>query len=149
MAANFWFSEAAISAAERPEVVTVLPSREKSDNPANAIPAVRAVHEAVDRESRERHGVRDARLREQDPIHLVNHFLGAVERRRLGQLRVRDEVLLVLLRDEARGHAREAEPGQEQQPAVNRDREPRAAQQAARDADVAQRRPLEQAIERA
>ncbi len=36
--ASFWFSDAAISQAERPDVVTCLPSFEKSARPANAMP---------------------------------------------------------------------------------------------------------------
>ena len=43
---------------------------------------------------------------------LPDHRFGAIERRRVGQLRERDEVLLVLRRHEARRHPREAEHGQ-------------------------------------
>jgi hypothetical protein len=38
MEPSFWFSDAAISHADRPDVFTVFPSREKSERPANAIP---------------------------------------------------------------------------------------------------------------
>ena len=54
-------------------------------------------------------------------LHAADHALGAIERGRFGQLRERDEVLLVLLRDEAVRHGREAEPGEPHEARVDRD----------------------------
>ena len=147
--ANFWFNDAAISFAER-VFSTVSRSFEKSRQRDERDADVRRVDEAVDREARERHRVRDAGLRQHDVRHAADHLFGAVERRGLRQLRVRDEILLVLLRDEALGHAREAEPGQAPtERDVDGERAARRAQRLACERRRSARdEPLEEAIER-
>ena len=54
-----------------------------------------------------------------DAFDLGHHRCGPLERRRVGQLHVDEQVALVLRRDEAGRHAGEAEVGQEQQAAVD------------------------------
>ena len=84
---------------------------------------VRGVDEPVDREPGELHRVLDARLLEADLRHLPDDALGAIERRGVGQLRERDEVLLVLRRHEAVRHLVEAEHRQRDQPGVHDERD--------------------------
>ena len=55
-----------------------------------------------DRLAGDRHGVRDARQLAGDPLDLLHHLLGPLQRRRVGQLHVDQQVALVLRRDEAR-----------------------------------------------
>ena len=70
---------------------------------------VRRVDEAVDRQPGKRDRVRDARMLERDRRHPPDDGLGAIERRRVRQLRERHQVVLVLRRHEAGRHAREAD----------------------------------------
>ena len=70
---------------------------------------VRRVHEAVDREAGELHGVLDAWLLAADLRHLADDLLGAIQRRRVGELGEGHQVLLVLRRHEAARHLVEAE----------------------------------------
>ena len=65
---------------------------------------VRRVDEAVDRQAGEGHRVRHARMRQRQRRHLADDPLGAIQRRAVGQLRERDQVVLVLRRDEALRH---------------------------------------------
>ncbi|MNZ72094.1 hypothetical protein D3C78_904640 [compost metagenome] len=111
--------------------------------------AVRAVGEAVDRQPRERHGVLDARVLAGDFRHALDHRLGAVEGRRVGQLGEGHQVLLVLLRHEAGRRAGEAQPGQADQPAVDQQGNGAATQYAGDGADVAMAGAIEEAVERA
>ena len=101
---------------------------------------VGAVGEAIDAQARESHRVIDARLLERDLVHAAYHGFGAIERRRIGQLREAHQVLLVLGRNEAGRRAREAEVGERDQSAVYEERDARGAHHAADAADVARPR---------
>src|SRR5262249_49238745 len=57
---------------------------------------VRAVGEAVDRETRKRHRALHARMLERNAAHAADDVLGAVEGRAIGQLREAHQILLVL-----------------------------------------------------
>src|SRR5882762_4353685 len=67
--------------------------------------------------------MRHARLLESDLGDAPRDGLGAIERARRRQLRDRDQVLLVHLRDEAPRHGLEAEPGEDDEPAVDCERD--------------------------
>ena len=85
-----------------------------------------------DRLAGDRHGVRDARAsRWRSRSIVLHHLLGALERRRVGQLHVDQQVALVLRRDEPGGRLREAPVGQPQQAAVEQQHEHADPQQAA------------------
>ena len=77
--------------------------------------------------------VLDARLRERDLAHSADDGFGAIERRRVGQLRDRDEVLLVLRRHEAGRHARESDDAEHDEAGVHRERNRRATRDALHD----------------
>ena len=107
IAANFWFSEAAISFAER--VFSKFGSS-KSRSATNAMPTFGALTKPLTEKPGERDRVRDAGLCQHDVRHAADDCLRPIERRGLRQLREGDEIFLVLLRDEAFRHAPEAEP---------------------------------------
>jgi hypothetical protein len=91
--------------------------------------------------------VLDARVLQPDLGHAPDHGIGAIERRGVGQLREGDQVLLVLRRHEARGHAPEGEEGQEDEPEVAREHEALVADRAADAARVAAAGGLEDTVE--
>ena len=73
-----------------------------------------------------------------DPGHLADdlrgpahHLLGPLQRRRIGKLDGHEQVALVLVGNEARGHLAEAPTGQVQQPAVDHQHQDAHAQQLA------------------
>ena len=84
-----------------------------------------------------------------DVGHAPDHGFGAIERRRVRQLREGDEVLLVLRRHEAGRRMRETERGQRDQAAVDEQRDAALAQHAADSRDVAVRCAGEETVERA
>ena len=73
----------------------------KSRSATNAMPTFGALTKPLTERPGERDRVRDAGLGQHDVRHAADDLLGPIERRGFGQLRERDEVLLVLLRDEA------------------------------------------------
>ena len=77
-----------------------------------------------------------AGMLERDGRHLPDHGFGAVERRGIGQLRERHQVLLVLRRHEAGRNVREPEHGQPDQADVDHNGHARHAQHTADPAGV-------------
>ena len=66
-----------------------------------------------------RQRVLDARNSAGDLLHFVGHGDGPLERRRVGQLDVDDQVALVLLGNESDRHLRQPQVGQAHQPQVH------------------------------
>ena len=91
----------------------------------------------------------DARLLERDLAHAADHFLGAVQRRAVGQLREADQVLLVLRRHEAVRHQLEQADGRRCQDEVDAQHQRLARHRAGEAARVAGRGAPEQAVETA
>ena len=77
-----------------------------------------------------------ARLFQHDVTHAAQYLVGAVECRRFRELRERHQVLLVLLRNEARRHRRETEPGQADQAGIHDQRNAGAPENSLRRIDV-------------
>ena len=102
---------------------------------------VRGVDEAVDRQARERDRALDAGMLQRQVGHAPDHGVGAVQRRRVRQLRERHQVVLVLRRDESlRAPSRNPTAVSAEQAAVEQHHRGADAQQA-RDAEhVAARR---------
>ena len=98
-------------------------------------------------QSRELHDVRDAGNLERDLAHAPHHGVGAVDRRRLGKLHDREQVLLVLVGDVAALHAAEREDRDHDQDRVDREQPRRARDGAADAAGVTVAGALEQAVE--
>ena len=107
----------------------------------------RALSEAVDGHSRELHRVGDAGLLECDLGDAPRDRFRSIERCGGGQLRDRDEVLLVHRRNEAPRHGVEAEPGEDDQPAVDGERDAAVAHGDGGRSRVAVARPGEACVE--
>ena len=88
-------------------------------------------------------------LLHRDVAHAADHVLGAVERRAVRQLREADQVLLVLLRNEAVRHGLEDEDGRRGQHEVDGEHHRLARDRPGHAAAVGVSATLEEAIERA
>ncbi len=111
--------------------------------------AVGAVGETVDRQPREGHGVFHARMLAGDFRHALDHVLGAVQGSGVRQLGEGDQVLLVLLRNEAGRGGGEAHVPQAHQADVDQQGHGTAAQDAPYHANVTMAGAVEHAVERA
>ncbi|MNZ81135.1 hypothetical protein D3C78_997920 [compost metagenome] len=111
--------------------------------------AVRAVGETVDRQAWEGHRVSHARLFEGDLAHLFDHRFSAIEAGCVGQLSEGHQVLLVLRRHESGRCRGEAQPGHDDQAAIDEQGNAAAADDPADGADVAVAGAVEETVERA
>jgi hypothetical protein len=110
---------------------------------------VRGVDEAVDRKARKRDGVRHSRLLQREIGHLANDGIRAIECRGIGELGERDQIVLVLRRNEALRHSREAEHRQTDEPDIDDERRERHTQHARHRCRIGARGPGKEAIEAA
>ena len=82
-------------------------------------PGVGAVGESLDGQTREGNRALDSGILQPDVGHAPDHILGAIERSGIGKLCERDQVQLVLRRDEARWHDPEHEPGHAEESCIH------------------------------
>ena len=100
------------------------------------------------RHTRERDDGLDALLGRHDVGHAPHHGFGALYGRRIGQLCKSDDIVFVLHRHKALGHAHKAQRTQTQQQRINHQRQRGHAQHPCHAAAIAFRRPDKKAIER-
>ena len=134
---NFWFNAAAMAGPLKSCRCAFFKRFQREENDAR----VRRDAESADAQAGKRDGVCHAGLFQADVRHAADHRFGAVERRAVRQLRERDEILLVLRRHEAGRHFVETPAGQQNQPAINDQRDGAFAQHAADAAGIFFARP--------
>ncbi len=110
---------------------------------------VRAVGEAVDRQTREGNRVFHPGLLECQLRHALDHVLGAVQARGVRQLGKCHQVLLVLAWHKTGWRAGEAQPGQNHQPRIDQQRDAAAANDAGDGAHIAVAGFFKESVERA
>ena len=143
MAANFLFHSCARALACSAGALALLPRFEAHEH-HRRVGEVQRVEDVQAGEAQRR---ADALGVAHDVFHLLEDFVGALERRALGQLDGDEEIALVLVRNEPAGHELAEQPDADHHRHQQQHGERGLAGQAADDAAVAVAQPVEDAVE--
>ena len=143
MAANFLFHSRTRALACSSGDLALLPGFQAHEHHRR----VGKVQRVEDVEAGEAQGRADAFGVPHDVFHLLEHFVGALERRALGQFDGDEEIALVLVRNEPAGHELAEQPDADHHRHQQQHGERGLAGQAADDVAVAGAQPVEEPVE--